>query len=164
MRPSGPQQNSNLTYLHISGDGGELPYLRVYTYIYMCMYSGGTYVPMHMGAKDGHEDRRVGRGVGRVREGERLLVPDKNPRIEVYLLCAKADRMTHTAYVARKKRREGYVCMRACVRARALNSVRASVCTGYPSFIGPGGGAAPRSSLLLCLSIVRKGCGSMSMD
>lgn len=27
-------------------------------------------MPMHMGAKDGHEDRRVGRGVRRVRGGE----------------------------------------------------------------------------------------------
>lgn len=33
--PSGPQQNSNLSYLHISGDGGELPYLRVYTYTHI---------------------------------------------------------------------------------------------------------------------------------
>lgn len=31
LRPA--TENSNLTYLHISGDGGELPYLRVYTYI-----------------------------------------------------------------------------------------------------------------------------------
>lgn len=75
-------------------------------------------MPMHMGAKDGHEDRRVGRGVGRVREGERLLVPDKNPRIEVYLLCAKADRMTHTAYVARKKKTRR-LCLHACVRTCA---------------------------------------------
>lgn len=52
-------------------------------------------------------------------------MPDKNPRIEVYLLCAKADRMTHTAYVARKKRQEGYVCVHAYVRVHSAVCVPA---------------------------------------
>lgn len=87
-------------------------------------------------------------------------MPDKNPRIEVHLLCAKVDRMTHTAYVARKKKTRR-LCVRACTCTQQCACQRVH---GYPSFIGPGGGAAPRSSLVLCLSIVRKGSGSMSMN
>lgn len=89
---------------------------------------------MHMGAKDGHEDRRVGRELEGT-QGERLLVPDKNPRVEVPPVCKGGSYDTY-GIRGEKKKKTRELRLRVCVRARALGGVRASVCTGIPPLLG----------------------------
>lgn len=136
-------------------------YRHIYIDINTYTYSGGTYVSMHMGAKDGHEDRRVGRELEGT-QGERLLVPDKNPRVEVPPVCKGGSYDTYGIRGEKKKKRqENYVCVCAYVRVHSAVCVPACARVSLLYWARWRGRAKVEPG---SLSFVRKGCGSMSMD